>query len=59
MRKLHAPRFRGVRRLRTLQTNIDQIAQMAGSLRKEKDAVLKSAASLSAKVQSVLPDGKI
>ena len=51
-RKRHAPRFRGVRRLRTLQTNIDQIAQMAGSLKKEKDAVLKSAASLSAKVRS-------
>ena len=48
---MHAPRFRGIRRLRTLQTNIDQIAQMAGSLKKEKDTVLKSAASLSAKVR--------
>ena len=51
IRKLHVPRFRGIRRLRTLQTNIDQIAQMAGSLKKEKDTVLKSAASLSTKVR--------
>lgn len=50
-RKRHAPRYKGIRRMRTLQGQIDQIAQMAGSLRKEKEQALKSAGALSAKVK--------
>ena len=50
-RKRHAPRFKGIRRMRTLQGQIDQIAQMANGLKKEKEGVLRDAAALSAKVK--------
>lgn len=45
-RKKHAPRYKGVARLRTLQSQIEEIGRMSGSLKKDKDSIRKNAGKI-------------
>ena len=45
-RKQHAPRYKGIMKLKTLESQIQQIGNMSQSLKKDKESVMKSVKTL-------------